>query len=37
MLFVCYLVATLDNWLESERELSANSGMLPLDIWDQVQ
>ena len=31
MLSVCYIVITSEKWIESERELSTDSGVLPLN------
>ena len=36
MLSVCYIVTTSDNWMESEKELSAMSNVFPLNTRDQV-
>ena len=37
MLFVYCIIATLDNLMKSERELSTNGRVSPLNIRDQVQ
>ena len=35
-LSVCYMITTSDKWIESERELSANNGVLLLNTGNQV-
>jgi len=37
MLSVCYVIVTLDEWMKSEMEVSADVGVLLLNTRDQVE